>query len=164
MSKNDAEQRFLRRCLKNLEKNPIEESIRSTERFDFNNRTDEILVPSRWVTRLDEANAVNEQFELMREKLDDSPKISQTIDREKLFCSSALHKMKQNAFYQRLNEHEQRWVRFFSSYFVSSNSLCCFSLQNSITLIGELASQLPKPTSDPREIEKQLYKSLSKKN
>jgi len=30
-------------------------------------------------------------------------------------------------------------------------------------LIGELASSLPKPTTDPKEIEKQLYMSLLNK-
>ena len=67
MKKNEAEERFLRRCLNNLEKNPVEEEeTRPNERFDFHNRTDEVLVPSRWVARLDEANAVNEQFEVRR--------------------------------------------------------------------------------------------------
>ena len=65
MTKNEAEDRFLRRCLRNMEKTSVEKD-RPTEWFDFHNRTDEVLVPSRWVTRLDEANAVNEQFEVRR--------------------------------------------------------------------------------------------------
>jgi len=32
------------------------------------------------------------------------------VDREALYCSSALHKMRQNAFHKRLNEHQMRWV------------------------------------------------------
>jgi hypothetical protein len=37
---------------------------RPNEWYDFYSRTDEVLVPSKWVSRLDEANAVNNQFQV----------------------------------------------------------------------------------------------------
>lgn len=38
---------------------------RPNEWYDFNSRTDEVLVPSKWVSRLEEANAVNEQLQVI---------------------------------------------------------------------------------------------------
>jgi hypothetical protein len=43
---------------------------RSNEWYDFYSRTDEVLVPSKWVSRLDEANAVDNQLEYLREKIE----------------------------------------------------------------------------------------------
>ncbi len=37
---------------------------RPDEWYDFYSRTDEVLVPSKWISRLDEANAVNNQFQV----------------------------------------------------------------------------------------------------
>ncbi|CAF0761666.1 unnamed protein product [Adineta steineri] len=138
------EQRFIETCLKRLEKNK-KESINHLERpkewYNFTSSTDEVLVPSNWVSRLDEANAVNNHLEYLREKIEqDFPEDNEKIDREAAYCSSALHKMQQNKFHQRLHDHQMRW--------------------HPVVLVGELAASLPKPTTDPAEIEKQLYKSL----
>jgi len=35
---------------------------------------------------------------------------TEKVDREALYCSSALHKIRQNAFYERLHDHQMRWV------------------------------------------------------
>jgi hypothetical protein len=37
---------------------------RPNEWYDFYARTDEVLVPSKWVSRLEEANVVNNQFQV----------------------------------------------------------------------------------------------------
>ena len=37
---------------------------RPNEWYDFYSRTDEVLVPSNWVSRLEESNALNEQFQV----------------------------------------------------------------------------------------------------
>ena len=62
------EQRFIETCLKKLHKNNQQESIDNNDRpnewYDFYARTDEVLVPSKWVSRLDEANAVNNQLQV----------------------------------------------------------------------------------------------------
>ncbi|CAF0784033.1 unnamed protein product [Rotaria sordida] len=145
--KNENEQRFIDTCIRRLEKNrrqSVDNNDRPHEWYDFYSRTDEVLVPSKWISRLDEANAVNNHFQYLREKIEqDFPKEPMKIDHEALYYSSALHKMRQNAFHKRLNEHQIRW--------------------QPIMLIGELASSLPKPTTDPIEIEKQLYMSLLNK-
>lgn len=39
---------------------------------------------------------------------------TEKVDREALYCSSALHKMRQNVFHQRLTEHQTRWVKLLS--------------------------------------------------
>jgi hypothetical protein len=50
-------------------------SNRPNEWYDFYSRTDEVLVPSKWVSRLDEANAVDNQLQYLREKIEqDFPK------------------------------------------------------------------------------------------
>ncbi|UJR35250.1 hypothetical protein I4U23_028014 [Adineta vaga] len=145
--KDKNERRFVETCLKRLEKNREEstdQSERSKEWYDFRNRTDEVLVPSKWITRLEETNAVNNHLQYLREKIeDDCPKETKKVNREELYCSSALHKIRQNKFYKRLHDHQMRW--------------------QPVMLIGELASSLPKPTTDPAEIEKQLYMSLMNK-
>jgi len=45
---------------------------------------------------------------------------TEKVDREALYCSSALHKMRQNAFHKRLNEHQMRWVEiiFYIIFFL----------------------------------------------
>jgi hypothetical protein len=55
--------------MRRLEKNQQESidninSNRPNEWYDFYSRTDEVLVPSKWVSRLEEANAVNNQFQV----------------------------------------------------------------------------------------------------
>jgi hypothetical protein len=35
---------------------------------------------------------------------------TEKADQESLYCSAALHRMRQNIFYNRLNEHNIRWV------------------------------------------------------
>ncbi|CAF2393293.1 unnamed protein product [Rotaria sp. Silwood2] len=133
--------------MRRLEKNrrqSVDNNNRPNEWYDFDSRTDEVLVPSKWISRLNEANAVNNHLQYLREKIEqDFLKETPKVDREALYCSSALHKIRQNAFYKHLNEHQIRW--------------------QPVILIGELASSLPKPTTDPIEIEKQLYMSLLNK-
>ncbi|CAF0763885.1 unnamed protein product [Rotaria sp. Silwood1] len=145
--KNENEQRFIETCMKRLEKNQrqsVDNNDRSNEWYDFYSRTNEVLVPSKWISRLDEANAVNNHLQYLREKIEqDFPKETEKINREALYCSSAMHNIRQNAFHKRLHEHQIRW--------------------QPIMLIGELASSLPKPTTDPIDIEKQLYMSLLNK-
>ncbi|CAF3462034.1 unnamed protein product [Rotaria socialis] len=145
--KNDNEQRFIEKCMRRLEKNqqkPADMNDRPNEWYDFYSRTDEVLVPSKWVRRLDEANAVNHHLQYLREKIEeDIPRETTKVDREALYYSSALHKIRQNEFYKRLNDHQMRW--------------------HPVILISEVVSSLPKPTTDPIEIEKQLYMSLLNK-
>jgi len=98
--------------------------------YDYHSRTDEIIVPSKWVNRLEEANAVDNElqvfefesrkvyssccFQYLQEKLDQDlakhDEEKKKIDRETLYCSAALHKMRQNQFHQRLHDHQMRWV------------------------------------------------------
>lgn len=140
-----------------------DDSDRSKDWFDFHARTDEVIVPSQWVTRLDEANAVHQQLDvstkrnslpvskedllsffstfainskpIFRSKIrlqihlmsipSGSSRETEKVDREAVYCSSALYKMRQNAFYQRLSEHQMRWVSGMSkpfSLFISSVS------------------------------------------
>ncbi|CAF1242221.1 unnamed protein product [Adineta ricciae] len=144
--KNKNEQLFIENCLKRLERNRQESADRSErpqEWYDFHARTDEVLVPSKWVTRLKDANAVNDQLQYLRDKIDDdfsSLQKTEKVDREELYCSSALYKIRQNKFYQRLHDHQIRW--------------------QPITLVGELAASLPKPTTDPAEIERKLFSTI----
>jgi hypothetical protein len=66
----------MRRLKKNRQE-PIDNMIsnRPNEWYDFYSRTDEVLVPSKWVSRLDEANAVDNQLQYLREKIEqDFPK------------------------------------------------------------------------------------------
>lgn len=141
-TKKRNEQKYIDTCMRRLKKNQrqtIENSDKFDSWYDYHSRTNEIIVPSKWVDRLEEANAVDNELQYIREKLDQdfAKQAENKVDREALYCSSALHKMRQNQFYQRLQEHQMRW--------------------QPISLIGELASSLPKPTTDPKEIEKQLF-------
>jgi len=43
-------------------------SNRPNEWYDFYSRTDEVLVPSKWVSRLDEANSVNNELQVLNRK------------------------------------------------------------------------------------------------
>lgn len=149
-SKRAAEKKFIEQSLKNLNRNRYrtiddDKEDEPKDWYDLNCRTNEFIVPSSWIKRLDDANAVNNHFEYLREKLEnDEKKQTKKINLEKHFYGTALHRLRQNTFEARLEQHKNRW--------------------DSLTLIGESAASLPKPTTDPKEIERQLYKSLRKRN
>ncbi|CAF0767687.1 unnamed protein product [Didymodactylos carnosus] len=151
LNESNAQKRFFMSAIKRVEN---ESEIRNNKNFmindekwyDLEQRTDEVLVPSKWVERLEENNLIHEQLQMLREKANNlgnnNAKPMSAENRENHYCTAAIQKLRNNEFNKRLRAHQMRW--------------------HSVVLIGEVASSLPLHTLDATEIEKQLYATLRK--